>query len=225
MAHAKRSEREKARALRLQGMSVKEISETLKISRSSASTWVRDIELTQEQIGRLKEKQRFFEAENRGAKVNREKFKKIRQRFQNIGRQHAQRGSLLHTIGCMLYWAEGGKGKNQIIFANSDPYMTRLFVDFLRQELNVQDEKIGIAVHCHTIDTNEHERIRNYWLDLLQLPPVSFKRIYVKTGSDTRKNRLENGVCRIEVMSTELLHHIYGAIQEYGGFTNEAWLF
>jgi transposase-like protein len=206
-------------------MSVKSIAKELGVSRGSVSVWVRDIQLTQAQIDVLKKQQGRFENEIRGAKANRERFLLLRRQYQQQGREKARTGSLLHATGCMLYWAEGAKGRNVVIFANSDPHMISLFVQFLREEFGVFDEKIGVVVHCHTSDLDEHERIAQYWLSLLNLPRSSFKRIAVKQGSDTRKNRLINGVCRIEVNSTELVQHIYGAIQEYGGFTNEAWLF
>jgi hypothetical protein len=45
-----------------------------------------------------------------------------------------------------------------------------------------------------------------------------------KRGSDTRRNILANGVCTVRVYSTELTQHIYGAIQEYGGFERPEWL-
>lgn len=39
-----------------------------------------------------------------------------------------------------------------------------------------------------------------------------------------RKNKLPYGVCTVQVCSTELVQHVFGAIQEYSGFDNPAWL-
>src|SRR5690606_19534161 len=125
----------------------------------------------------------------------------------------------------MLYWAEGAKARNGIYFANSDPHMMVLFIRFLREELDVLDADIKLLIHCHSHDPLEIARIEHYWLDLLQLPPAALSKTQIKKGSDTRKNIIKNGICSIRVYKTELTHHIYGAIQEYGGFDNPEWLF
>ena len=49
----KTDEQRRARELRAQGRSVGDIQQELGVSRSSASTWVRDVELTAEQRTRL----------------------------------------------------------------------------------------------------------------------------------------------------------------------------
>jgi hypothetical protein len=69
------------------------------------------------------------------------------------------------------------------------------------------------------------QRIEQYWLQLLQLPESALSKTQIKKGSNTRKNILENGICSIRVYSTQLTHHIFGAIQEYAGFDNPDWLF
>ncbi|MAS34610.1 MAG: hypothetical protein CL610_11420 [Anaerolineaceae bacterium] len=125
----------------------------------------------------------------------------------------------------MLYWAEGAKARNAVYFANSDPDMMLLFKRFLCEELRVVEADIRLLIHCHTDNKTEIHRIENYWLSLLQLPASALNKTQIKQGSHTRKNILPNGICSLRVFNTELTHHIYGAIQEYGGFDNPAWLF
>jgi hypothetical protein len=217
--------REQARLLRQQGKSIGEITSILEVSKSSVSNWVRDIVLSEEQIQKLKANQRRYGAQNSGAKLNQAVAKSKREFYQQAGREAAREGRQLHLIGCMLYWAEGAKARNAIYFANSDPNMMLLFTRFLREELKVEDKDIRLLIHCHSDNPAEIQRIETYWLDLLKLPASSLNKTQIKKGSDTRKNRLVNGVCSIRVFSTELTHHIYGAIQEYGGFENPAWLY
>ena len=40
----------------------------------------------------------------------------------------------------------------------------------------------------------------------------------------TARNKLPYGVCTLKVHSTQAVQHIYGAIQEYAGFDQPAWL-
>ena len=217
--------REQARLLRQQGKSVREITTILNVSKSAVSNWVRDIVLTEDQVQNLKAKQKQYGAQNSGARANYHTARKKREAYQQAGRQKALENRPLHLAGCMLYWAEGAKARNAIYFANSDPDMMQLFMRFLREEFHVQDDAIRLLIHCHFDDPAEIQRVERYWLDLLRLPTSALNKTQVKKGSDTRKNRLMNGICSIRVFSTELTHHIYGAIQEYGGFDNPAWLF
>jgi transcriptional regulator with XRE-family HTH domain len=221
----KRETREKARDLRRQGMSVKEIAKALKVSRSSVSLWVRDVELTEQQKIDLKERQRHYAGQSAGGIANRKKFMRIRLQYQEAGRLKAREGSALHLAGCMLYWAEGAKSKNRLYFVNSDPNMLLLFQRFLKEELVVDDEIMRLYVHCHATDPDEIQRIETYWTNLLGLSASHLRKTQIKKGSEIRRTTLENGVCGIEVCKTELVQHIYGAIQEYGGFENPGWVF
>lgn len=220
----KRETRIQARQLRSKGHSTSEIAAMVGASKSSVSVWVRDVELTEEQKMILRQKQPRWTAQNNGAQGNREKAKQQREIFQQEGREKAQQGSSLHLAGCMLYWAEGAKGRNHLHFANSDPNMQQLFVRFLREEFLISDEDIKLQIHCHSEDESIHQRCREFWSQLLDLPESNVNKIQVKKGSETRKNRLEYGICAIRVYNTQIVQHIYGAIQVYGGFVNPDWL-
>lgn len=216
--------REEARQLRRRGMSVGAITKITGASKSSVSLWVRDIELTDEQKASLKENQRQWAGQNAGAQSNRQKGLELRGEYQQAGRAKAREGRPLHLIGCMLYWAEGAKARNSLIFVNSDPNMMILFVRFLRVEMLVTDSDFVLYIHTHTNDSNKIDRIKKYWAELLGLPSQSIKKVFIKKGSEAHHRVLENGVCTIRVYKSELVQHIYGAIQEYGGFQNPEWL-
>jgi hypothetical protein len=221
----KRETREKARQLRQDGCSVRDISQMLNVSKGTVSVWVRDIELKPEQIAALKEKQRRYVGQNLGAQENRRKHQALRAGYQEEGRTTAREMRPLHFAGCMLYWAEGAKRRNSLYLVNSDPRMLQFFMRFLREELFVNDDMVTLYIQCHVSDSLVIREIESYWLELLSLPASSIRKTHVKKGSEYRKNTLEHGVCGICVNSTRLLQHIYGAIQEYGGFDQPAWLF
>lgn len=217
--------REKARQLRRSGMAIGHIARNLNKAKSTISIWVRDIVLSDEQIEILKLNQRSYGAQNSGAQTNRRKYKAERIAYQEAGRDKAKEMRPLHLAGCMLYWAEGAKHRNKLYFVNSDPNMMLLYMRFLREELLVQDSWISLYIQCHTADSNEIKRIEAYWTNLLALPESCLRKTHTKKGSEYRRSTLENGVCGIMLMKTELVHHIFGAIQEYGGFENPDWLF
>jgi predicted transcriptional regulator len=217
--------REEARRLRSQGYSVKAIENQLGVARSSVSLWVRDIVLTEAQVITIRTSERYVKSKKHGAEANAAKHRALRKAYQQMGRLKACEGSPLHHAGCMLYWAEGEKSKNTVNFVNSDLNMMLLFVRFLRDEMQVADDKISIRIHCHTTDVDEIERIESFWTELLQLSASALRRRYIKQKGESTRRILEYGVCGVKVHSTELVQHIYGAIQEYGGFDNPAWLF
>lgn len=221
----KRETREQARQLRTQGISIITIAKELGVAKSSVSQWVRDIELTPSQIYTLEKNKGMSNGQRIGSSVNRDKSLAKRKEWQEVGRAKAREGHLIHLKGCMLYWAEGAKRRNSIIFVNSDSDMMLSFIYFLRQELSVTDDMIKLQIHCHTHDIAEKNRLGNYWVNLLGLQQSNLKNIQTKKGSDSRKNILQNGVCALTVNSTRLVMHIYGAIQEYGGFERPEWLF
>jgi hypothetical protein len=128
----------------------------------------------------------------------------------------------------MLYWAEGSKGRNAIQFCNSDPRMVRFFRRFLGESLGFPDERIVMSLNVYTNNGLSIEQIERYWLDELQLPKTCVRKHtlnHTPTSSSGRaRNKLPFGVCTLRVHSTAGLQHIYGAIQEYGGFTEPHWL-
>lgn len=221
----KRVTRDKAKQLRQEGHAITDIAKQLDVSKGSVSSWCRDIKLTDEQKAILQAKRKHWGAQNKGAQVNREKAREQRKIYQQQGRERAKEQRPLHMIGCMLYWAEGAKQKNIIHFVNSDANMMKLFIRFLREEMQVSTDIISLQLHCHTYDEDKHKHMKIYWSEILQLPIDCFQKVQVKKGSDSRKNRLENGICAIRISRTEYVMHIFGAIQEYGGFDNPDWLF
>jgi len=133
----------------------------------------------------------------------------------------------MFIAGCMLYWAEGAKGRNQLQFANSDPLMARFFVDFLRRYFDLEDE-IRITCHLYADHLAKQAEVEHFWLDSLGLPTTALRKsvvnVYSKYSKRKRVGNLPFGTCRVVVSRTSVTQTIFGAIQEIGGFTREAWL-
>jgi len=154
--------REQARMMRRQGESIPAIAASLGAARSSVSEWVRDIEITEEQLAALRARQRRNSGQARGSAENQRRFRSKRESYQNEGRVRAREGDPLHLMGCMLYWAEGAKKRNSVYFVNSDPDMHRLFMRFLRREFDVQPSDCSIYIQTHAHDAEEIERVERH---------------------------------------------------------------
>jgi hypothetical protein len=139
-------DKELARALRRQGRSVRAIAEEVGAARSTISLWVRDIPLDEAQQAALDAANPAISQRRLGqlawSRMNRE----ARTAAQEDGRRRAREGRPLHLAGCMLYWAEGSKNRNQVIFTNSDVAMVQLFVRFLRECFGVTNEAMALSV-------------------------------------------------------------------------------
>ena len=219
----KTTEKEEARRLRKEGLSMKEIASKVHVSKGSVSLWVRDIVLTDAQCEALGRKM----STDNGAEFNRVKFSEIRKQYQEAGRKMLGEKGKTFLSGCMLYWAEGTKSRNQLDFTNSDPDMMKYFIGFLRSEFNVSDDRLAISINCFT-DIRSVEEIESFWLKTLSLPKSSLRKTitnyHSSYSSKKRTNKLPYGVCKLRVSSFEILNKIYGAIQEAASFKSEVWI-
>ena len=212
-------------------MPYKRIAARLGVSPASAYAWTRDIELTEEQKEvNLRGPRGPLNPEDvrRRAEAWAARCRKRRAASQREGRVAARRSEPLHLAGCMLYWAEGSKGRNAIQFTNSDPRMAAFFRRFLVEALGIAPEDIHLSINVYTNNGMGIEQIERYWLDVLELPTSSVRGHmlnHMPTSSSGRaKHRLPYGVARLSVHKTEKVQHVYGAIQEYAGFEEPAWL-
>lgn len=218
-------ERGVARSLRAEhGTPVKQLARLLRVSPGTISLWVRDIEIGAEQRRRN---------ESRAGKVRgdtwRDLNRKRRSHYQEEGRRRAKQMDPMHLAGCMLYWAEGSKGRNSVVLTNSDPHMLRFFRLFLSRSLGVVDSNLSIRLNVYLGNGLGLDEIEDFWLNLLELPRTALRKHSINhfpTSSSGRKtNALPHGVCTLRVSrSTRLVQQIYGAIQEYAGFEEPRWL-
>jgi|SRR2546428_383596 len=210
------------------GLSIKTIAQRLCVSTSSVSLWVRDIELTDTQKAALLEQNPAYNRQLNGWTVMAARRRSARLQAQEVGRVLARRREPLHVAGCMLYWAEGDKGRNQVRLSNSDPELLRLFVSFLRTYFDLGDHEIRLTCHLFADHIEKQRDIERFWLDLLGLPEANLLKsvvnVYSRHSKRKRLNMLPYGTARVVVNRTSVLQSIYGAIQEYAGISREAWL-
>jgi hypothetical protein len=138
------------------------------------------------------------------------------------------RGGDLYSLGCMLYWAEGSRNRNRVVFTNSDPEMARFFVDFLRASFGLDTGRFRVTCNLFADHEGRQREIEDFWLAKLGLPRTclckSIVNRYSRYSKKRRKNRLPHGTCRVVVNSTEVVQTIYGSIQELASFDRPEWL-
>jgi hypothetical protein len=214
--------REQARRLRGEGRSIKAIARELHVAQSTASVWVRDVALTAEQRRRLDQ---LTDRQRAGLATSVTRAREARQAAQALGRTIARINEPLHRTGCMLHWAEGSN-RNSVVFTNSDADMMRVFMRFLRECCAVADDRIRLTINCFLGNGKTLAEIEAWWLEQLELPPSALMRSVVNRPSPASKKvrrPLVHGTARVTVSSTRLVQSIYGAIQEYAGFSRPEW--
>jgi hypothetical protein len=140
----------------------------------------------------------------------------------------ARCGNAFHAAGCMLYWAEGSKSRNQARICNADPEVVRFFAELLRKFFNLADEQFRVACCLYADHIDRQREVEYFWLSTLRLPATclgkSIVNVYSRASKRKRISMLPHGTCRLTVSSTRVVQHIYGAIQDYGGFDRPEWL-
>ncbi|MCP6726442.1 MAG: hypothetical protein KJI69_00150 [Patescibacteria group bacterium] len=208
---------DKARRLREAGFSIQTIENKLRVSRSSASIWVRDVPLTKKQIERLYLNKKtgglkgsFIASENK-KRATKESIRKFTEKgIKDVGKL-LKRDRFI--AGIALYFAEGTKsGRSNVSFSNSDPQSVVFMMSWLREFCNVQESKFRCSIYLH--DNLNENKAKRFWAKITHIPLAQFRKTYIV---ENRKNRLrrtkhEYGVCRITVSNTILHRRIMGWI-------------
>lgn len=222
----KKLERSKAIDLRRNGHSLKEIALKLKVSKSSVSRWTQNIALTADQHKNLMS--RSGSNRMKGALSNKKKWLKKRYLWQQEGKLLARQNSNnpLFVSGCMLYWGEGRKNRNQIEICNSDPELLKYFIKFLKKFFPASSSKLKAAINCY-LDVYSYQDILNYWSQFLNIEKCNFNKPQINnvpiSSKQKRKKILPYGTCKIGINSVKEKQILLGAIQEIGGFVKKEW--
>jgi transposase len=208
----------RAQKLRHQGLSYKEILQTIFVSKSTISMWCKNIQLTEGQKLRLLNKKQFGQrkgslvaAENkRNARI--ERTKKIRDLAKkDIGRI-INRDKFM--VGIALYAAEGNKNDGKAGFSNADPKLIKFMTDWFMSFAKVPIKKLRGAIWLH--EGLSEKKSKKFWSSLINLPLNQFHKTYiakVKSNSKkVRKNIHQYGVFQIRFSDSAIHRKIMGWI-------------
>ena len=215
-------QKELVQALRRQGFSYREILSQVpfSLSRSTTSSWCKDIELTPQQLDRLDGLYR--DGSYRGRLLGPKATQRRRAEEVEAIRARARaevvelQNDRLWLAGVMLYWAEGDK-KDHVGLSNSDPQLVRLMMKWFREICHVPETKFRAYLHLHSGQNDQP--MKSFWSNVTGLPVSQFGKSYVKKeGTGHRKNVLYDGTIKINICNRNLLHTIHGWIEGYSQF-------
>ncbi|MBI2122471.1 MAG: hypothetical protein HYT98_05160 [Candidatus Sungbacteria bacterium] len=217
-----RFKKRQAITLRLRGKSYNEIRKILNIpSKGTLSYWFRNFTLTPATRKRLAHNMAL--AQKRGLlQFNQDRTKSILEENKKIRMDAIKEIGVLSPrelllIGVALYWGEGTKSENNnspaVILTNSDPRLIAVYIRFVREVLNVAEEKIkaGIQIHPHI----NQKSARHFWSKITKLPENRFfiiKQVSRASKFKRPKRSLPYGTISIRVHKRILFHKIKGYI-------------
>lgn len=112
----------------------------------------------------------------------------------------------LFIAGVMLYWGEGSKwkGETTVDFANSDPQMVVVFVNFLRQICGVNEKRLRCYFYCY--QNQNIEKIIRFWSRTTGIPVDQFTKPYVrKDYRPSKVGKMPYGLIHIRYSDKKLL--------------------
>lgn len=210
-------EKLKARALRKEGLSIKEIQRRLKVSRSSVSLWVRDIKLSKEQLKKLYlNKQTGALKGSIIAAINKIKTREeltrklIKEGKKEVGRM-SRRDRFI--AGIALYYGEGSKTDGEVSFTNSDPEAIKFMVNWLREFCRVPEERLRGSLYIH--DNLNRAKAEKFWSRLTKIPLQQFTKAYIVENNPNRLRKVKHiyGVFKVRIRSVDLHRKIIGWIK------------
>lgn len=174
----------KARKMRAEGESVREIAKKLGIARSTTSLWVRDIILSVEQMEYLK-KRRIKAGELgrlKGSLMQKERrlitIKKMGEigkiKFADISDQE------FFVAGIALYWAEGSKKTVKLQFCNSDPKLINFLIKWLNRFFDIKTDRLSVRVAINEIHRTREAQVKKYWSEVTKIPLSQFRKTSFK---------------------------------------------
>ncbi|MBI2638493.1 helix-turn-helix domain-containing protein [Candidatus Peregrinibacteria bacterium] len=208
----KLKEKQFAILLRKQGKSYKEIlSEIPHVSKSTISKWLSKLHLSQKEHTLLQK--------NIGERIHKGLLKALatkrnvkQRRIEKIRVQAQKTFAKCFTdpffiSGIILYWAEGAKTTERVLFMNSDPRLITLMLRWFQKFLKIAKERFRLRLYIHRIYANEN--LERFWQDIIQLPARQFlKTIYKPTPHTIKKNPLYCGCIRIDAGGVNEFHMI-----------------
>ncbi|MCX6703008.1 MAG: helix-turn-helix domain containing protein [Candidatus Wolfebacteria bacterium] len=204
--------------LRKEGNSIKDISRLLKISKSSASIWCRDVLLTSQQVDNLHSKMVAggYKGRLKGAQMQKAKRKLKIKNYQKLGIKTIKPvGSRdLLMLGLGLYLGEGNKGGNQFQFTNSNSDIVRLIILWLKDVFDIKKRDLILNMIINQQHKGREVKIKNHWTKVTGADISQFnKTIFIKSKSKKAYSNLENyfGTITIRVKkSSDLQYKILG---------------
>jgi hypothetical protein len=201
----KTEEREKARQMRAESRTIKDIAETLGVSKSSVSIWVRDVPFTPSK--------RRHGPHRRPHPQHLAKVHQIESLdAEGLSRIGTLSEDAFFAAGIALYAGEGAKTDGNVRFANTDPTMVRFYMAWLRRFFAPDESRLRVCVYLHEgLDIDAAEA---FWSEVTEVPRAQFGKPYrAKADPSIRRNKHEHGCVYVNLACATTHRTVMGLVR------------
>ena len=203
--------------MRRTGMSIDAIAQSLEISKSTASLWVRDISLSNEERTLLSNQKKLSRSE---VGANRRL-----QTQNNLQSFHTEAVAIVSDLSnpvrtellvcAMIYWCEGSKSKNdsEFTFTNSDPFLVATFLSLFRRCFPVDESRFRVLMQLHEYH-NESRQLR-FWSQTTRIPTQQFLKTYSKPHTGKNKREGYMGCIHIKYYDVNIARQIHAVARAF----------
>lgn len=209
-------EKLKAIALRKKGHSINEIVDRLKMSKSTISLWIRNVELSPAAQKLLMKKIQM--GQMRGAQSRRDSTKRKMNEYRILAAKEistVQITKSLNKIICsLLYWCEGAKSNLKgVNFTNSDPKLIKKFICLLRNTYKIDEKKFRISMHLHEYHSVKKQSL--FWSKITNIPISQIIKPYIKPHTGKRIRQNYPGCITVRYHSNDLAKELLSTAEEF----------
>lgn len=201
--------KDRAVELRLRGFSLGEIAKTLSIAKSTASLWLKSVELGQQAKEILEAKR--LGARQKALESNRLRREHIYNQLLDKAKTELTQVDLTDPAICkllcaFLYWAEGNKTGYRFAFTNSDPQMIKTFLMLLRRAFILDEKKFSALVHVH--EYHNEIKIKEFWSNITGIPLSQFTKSYLKPHTKIIVRQGYPGTVRVAYYDSRIVNEL-----------------
>lgn len=177
----KLQEQQRARELRAQAWTLREIADELGVAKSSVSVWVRDVDFDP---GARRSRSTGRRPRGTDHPLRRRKLAEIAA-CDAWGRE--QIGGLddrdLLIAGTALYAGEGGKTDGSVKFANTNAELMDLFCRWLRHFWDIDETRLRVRLYLH--EGLDLQAANHFWSQVTAIPVTQFGKPYRAVVDDS----------------------------------------
>jgi len=211
---AKLKEKKIALKMRQMEFSYTKIKSKLGVSKSTLSSWLKDLPLSRERINKLRsnnseriEKFRNTMRGKREAELQKV-FAKVKKEIGPLTKRDILIG------GVFLYWGEGSKTASYTTsVSNTDPDVLRFFVKWLSL-FGIRRDMLRVKLHLYN-DMDVSKEV-NFWIKELKIPRKCFSIPYIKKSKLSELSYgkgFGHGTCNVKYHDKNMWHYSLMALK------------
>ena len=199
----------KAQKLRREGFSIREIAQKLKISKSTASLWVKEVKISKKGLQRIQKRKQMsrLKAKETKALKRQRMLEELRKEANNFLTKVQLDKNHFKILCAILLYCEGGKDAQAgISFINSDPALIKSFLFLLRNSFSLDERKFRAILHLHKYHSVRKQTL--FWSKITKIPPSQFTKPYLKSNTGKRIKENYPGCLKIKYYDAALARQL-----------------